>query len=148
MDEPPSYPHNGRGTTVAENRVHTFGRHVASNHEITEFGTGNQRWIVPDAEVDRQAIAPLRGYVYQLHQTLSAWIGLRGDDELYLEVAEDYAKVAKHPDRIDEILKSTQVKDTRESGSSPSIRPMFSTRSGICLRSRKPILDETSGSRS
>lgn len=88
-----------------------------SDHEITDFGTGDQRWIVPDAEAARQAIAPLRGYVYQLHQTLSAWIGLRGDDELYVEVAEDYTQVAKYPDRLDEILKSTQVKDTRESGS-------------------------------
>ena len=88
-----------------------------SNHEITEFGTGDQRWTVPDAEVARQAIAPLRGYVYQLHQTLSAWIGLLEDDELYVEVAEDYALVAKSPDRLDEILQATQVKDTRESGS-------------------------------
>jgi hypothetical protein len=88
-----------------------------SNHEITEFGTADQPWAVPDAEVARQAIPPLRGYAYQIHQTLSAWIDLRGDDELYIEVAEDFALVAKCPDQLDEVLKATQVKDTRESGS-------------------------------
>lgn len=88
-----------------------------SDHKITEFGTGDQAWAIPDGEAARQAIAALRGYVYQIHQTLSAWISLRGDDELYVEAAEDYALVAKSPDRLKEILEATQIKDTRESGS-------------------------------
>ncbi|KRP89236.1 hypothetical protein AOQ73_26825 [Bradyrhizobium pachyrhizi] len=84
-----------------------------SDHKITELGTGDQPWAIPEGETARQAIAALRGYVYQIHQTVSAWIGLRGDDVLYLEVAEDYAEVAKSPDRLEEILRAIQIKDTR-----------------------------------
>jgi hypothetical protein len=88
-----------------------------TDNKIEKFGTGEEQWSLPLDEINRQAIAPLRGYVYQIHQTLSAWIGLRGEDQLYLEVAEDFALIAKEPERLDEVLRATQVKDTRESGS-------------------------------
>ncbi|HEV7701006.1 MAG TPA: hypothetical protein VGO43_12305 [Pyrinomonadaceae bacterium] len=88
-----------------------------TDHKITAFGTGEKPWSLPDSEITRQAIGPLRGYVYQIHQTPSARIGLREDDELYLEVAEDFALVAKSPDQLEQVLRATQVKDTRESGS-------------------------------
>jgi len=88
-----------------------------TDNKIGKFGIGEEQWSLPPGEINRQAIAPLRGYVYQIHQTLSAWIGLRGEDQLYLEVAEDFALIAKEPERLDEVLRATQVKDTRESGS-------------------------------
>jgi hypothetical protein len=84
--------------------------------KIGTFGTG-QIWSIPEADEARQAIAPLRGYVYQLHRSMSAWMTLGEHDELYLEVAEDFAEVLKDSSRLDEVLNATQVKDTRESGS-------------------------------
>jgi hypothetical protein len=89
---------------------------LALTDRIAKFGEGVS-WLLPSGEVNRQAIAPLRGYVYQIHQTLSAWITLGENDQLYVEIAEDFATVARDPERLDEVLTATQVKDTRESGS-------------------------------
>lgn len=83
---------------------------------IATFGGSARAWAVPEADLDRQAIAPLRGYAYQIHQCAAAWIRLGPDDALFLEVAEDFAELLQMPDRIDQILRATQVKDTRESG--------------------------------
>lgn len=38
----------------------------------------------------RQAVAALRGYVYQVWQTVLAWMRLSDDEALYLEMAEDF----------------------------------------------------------
>jgi hypothetical protein len=46
---------------------------------------------VPECEVARQATDALGGYVYQLHQTVLAWLALARDELLYIEVAEDFA---------------------------------------------------------
>ncbi len=46
---------------------------------------------VPDEEKKRQAVDSLRGYVYQVYQTLLAWLDLNVDETLLLEIAEDYA---------------------------------------------------------
>jgi hypothetical protein len=54
----------------------------------------------------REAVASLRGYAYQLYTSALAWIDLRSGEELYLEVAEDYAVAAQ------DALKAVQVKDT------------------------------------
>lgn len=51
-------------------------------------------------------MASLRGYAYQLYTSALAWIDLRPEEELYLEVAEDYAVTAK------DALRAVQVKDT------------------------------------
>lgn len=91
-------------------------REMASQ-KIGTFGTGQTPWQVPSDDEARQAIAPLRGYVYQIHRSMSAWLALREHDELHLEIAEDFAEVLKDPSQLDEVLKATQVKDTRESGS-------------------------------
>ncbi|MEM5366450.1 hypothetical protein V4C53_10435 [Paraburkholderia azotifigens] len=88
-----------------------------ANDKITTFGPGPTQWTVGQAEVARQATASLRGYIYQLHASLAAWIRLESDGELHLEVAEDYAELLSSPERLDQILLATQVKDTRESGS-------------------------------
>ncbi|PIT04480.1 hypothetical protein TSA1_29785 [Bradyrhizobium nitroreducens] len=48
----------------------------------------------------------MRGYAYQLYTSALAWIELRNQEELYLEVAEDYAVAAQGA------LKAVQVKDT------------------------------------
>ncbi|WP_448662852.1 hypothetical protein ACG3SL_19800 [Sphingomonas sp. CJ20] len=59
----------------------------------------------------RQAIHALRGYAYQLYTSAIAWLDLRGDEELHLEVAEDYAVATKSA------LSAVQVRDTPGSGS-------------------------------
>lgn len=84
---------------------------------VSIFGDPAQIWTVPPEDVGRQATASLRGYIYQIHASAAAWVGLGADDRLYLEVAEDYAELLRKPDAVDDVLRATQVKDTRESGS-------------------------------
>ncbi|WP_155888550.1 hypothetical protein [Inquilinus limosus] len=62
---------------------------------------------VPQGDPAGQAVASLKGYAYQLYVSALAWLNLGGDEELYLEVAQDYATAAKGA------LKAVQVKDTR-----------------------------------
>ena len=81
------------------------------------FQSGAPSWNLPEGESRRQAIAPLRGYVYQLHASLAAWLSLPEGGVLHLEAAEDYARILGDPNALDAILEATQVKDTRESGS-------------------------------
>ena len=60
----------------------------------------------PLGDPSREAIDSLRGYVYQIYQSALAWTELEDDELLYLEVAEDFAVVAK------EALEAVQVKET------------------------------------
>lgn len=87
-----------------------------ATRKITSFGSSESPWLLDKTEAARQAVAPLRGYAYQLHASVAAWIRLPSEGELYLEVAEDYAQLARAPGEAGQILKATQVKDTRESG--------------------------------
>ena len=59
----------------------------------------------------RQAMDSLRGYVYQIYATSLAWMALRADEVLFVEVAEDYAVA------VAEAMTGTQVRDTAKSGS-------------------------------
>lgn len=61
---------------------------------------------IPDEQIGRQAVDCLRGYVYQIYQSLASWIRIREGEVLLLEVAEDFAVLAKGA------LSATQVKDT------------------------------------
>lgn len=88
-----------------------------ADHRIENFGAASAPWVLPEQDMKRQAVASLRGYAYQLHRSAAAWINLRESEQLYLEVAEDYATLAGSPDLRDQILHAIQVKDTRESGS-------------------------------
>lgn len=81
------------------------------------IGPGGDKWNASEQDAKRQAIASLRGYAYQLHQSLAAWIALPDDATLHLEISEDYAEIARDPATLDAVLTATQVKDTRESGS-------------------------------
>ena len=60
----------------------------------------------PLGDPSREAINSLRGYVYQIYQSALAWTELEEDELLYLEVAEDFAKVAGGA------LEAVQVKET------------------------------------
>jgi hypothetical protein len=74
------------------------------------------QWNASALDAKRQAIASLRGYAYQLHQSLAAWIALPDDATLHLEISEDYAQIARDPATLETVLTATQIKDTRESG--------------------------------
>lgn len=80
------------------------------------IGPSGDTWNLPTGESKRQAIASLRGYAYQLHRTVSEWLVLSPRDFLFIEAAEDYSRIGRHPDQIDEVLAATQIKDTRQSG--------------------------------
>ena len=54
----------------------------------------------------REAIEPFRGYVYQVYQSLYAWMRLGVDEALYLERAEDFDVHAN------ETVIPTQIKNT------------------------------------
>ena len=66
--------------------------------------------IDPQADKTRQAVRALGGYAYQCVTAASAWINIKKEGRLYLEVAEDYALLAK------KTLYAKQVKDTKKSG--------------------------------
>jgi hypothetical protein len=85
---------------------------LASNPNTANlFTPGTPVDPVPTGDVERQAVASLRGYAYQVVAAALAWIDLDSGGRVYLEVAEDYATVAQHA------LDAVQVKDTAESGS-------------------------------
>ena len=94
----------GRGQKVSP----VTSTRTESAQVLNEFGLGVL--TVPGAEQDRQAVSSLRGYAYQLYQSLDAWLSLKHDEVLLLEVAEDFAVLAK------DALTPTQVKDTAASG--------------------------------
>lgn len=75
------------------------------------FSAGEAGDVVPEAEVARQAVGSLRGYAYQTVAAALAWLDIDERGQLYLEVAEDYAIVAK------QALSAVQVRDTEGSGS-------------------------------
>ena len=58
----------------------------------------------------RQAIASIRGYVYQAYQSVLAWMRLGEQDMLFLEGAEDFDVHSADG------VTATQVKDTAGSG--------------------------------
>ncbi|GLK50030.1 hypothetical protein GCM10017620_30040 [Brevundimonas intermedia] len=89
------------------------------------FQSGLTTWNLPEGDSARQAVAPLRGYVYQLEASLARWLVLPTGSELLLEVAEDYAEVARNPGSLDAVLKATQIKDTRESGAVTLVVPIY-----------------------
>ncbi|PCC99182.1 hypothetical protein [Halopseudomonas pelagia] len=111
-----------------------------STKSVSIFGDPSQVWRVPSEDLIRQATASLRGYVYQLHASAAAWLELGENDELYLEVAEDFAELLREPGRSDDVLRATQVKDTRESGAvtlnSPDV--LAAIESLYRLRARNP----------
>lgn len=74
------------------------------------FGSGSGPFIAPKADEARQAIASLRGYAYQVMASALAWVDIGERDHLFLEVAEDYAVVAK------DALEAVQARDTAASG--------------------------------
>lgn len=59
---------------------------------------------IPDEQRCRQAVASLGGYAHQLFSTLKAWMRIASDEELIVEVAEDYAVLSSGA------LTMTQVK--------------------------------------
>jgi hypothetical protein len=75
----------------------------------TQFNAGPRLNAPPLGDPSREAVASLRGYAYQLYTSALAWIDLRSGEELYLEVAEDYAVAAQ------DALKAVQVRDTGSS---------------------------------
>ena len=70
------------------------------------FSQGPRLSDAPSGDPSAQAIACLRGFSYQLYVSGLAWLDLRPGQELYLEVAEDYAIATQ------EALRAVQVKDT------------------------------------
>src|SRR5215469_6979390 len=75
-----------------------------------DFSPGARLSDTPEGDVGRQAVAALRGYAFQLYGSVLAWLELREGEDLFLEVAEDYAVVAQGA------LKAVQAKETRASG--------------------------------
>src|SRR5882724_2062131 len=79
--------------------------------QTNPFTPGPTANTLPAGDVERQAVASLRGYAYQVAAAALAWLDLDDSSKVYLEVAEDYATVAQQS------LDAVQVKDTAESGS-------------------------------
>ncbi len=65
--------------------------------------------LPPDADKARQAADSLRGYIYQALSTALAWLDIGEDSHIYIEVAEDFATIARNA------INAVQVKDTKAS---------------------------------
>lgn len=65
--------------------------------------------LSPEA-IGRQAVRSIGGYVYQLYQSVLAWLNLGDSDILLLEVAEDHAVLRES------LVSQTQIKDDKASG--------------------------------
>jgi len=72
--------------------------------------TAGDDGLVPRGDAARQAIDSLRGYAYQVTAAALAWLDIDEQGRLFLEVAEDYAVVARNA------IEAVQVKDTEASG--------------------------------
>ncbi len=66
--------------------------------------------LSPEA-IGRQAVRSIGGYIYQLYQSVLAWLNLGDSDILLLEVAEDHAVLRES------LVSQTQIKDDKASGS-------------------------------
>ena len=89
---------------------------------------------IPKGDSAREAIDSLRGYVYQIYQSALAWIELKPDEFLFLEVAEDYAVVACNS------LIGVQVKETSHSVTINSDDIIASINSFVNLQQKNPEL--------
>ena len=79
--------------------------------ENDPFDAGTTGRIVPEGVAAREAVNSLRGYAYQVLATTLAWLDIGENSRLFMEVAEDYATIAR------QALDIVQVKDTEGSGS-------------------------------
>lgn len=103
----------------------------------TELFTTGNGGLIPEGDAARQAIDSLRGYAYQVIAAALAWIDIEDRGKLFLEVAEDYAIVAR------DAFEAVQVKDTEISGavtlSTESVRGAIAT--FVSLKARNPNAD-------
>ena len=88
----------------------------------------------PSGDPTREAIASLRGYVYQILQSALAWTELKSDEFLYLEIAEDFAVAAN------DALTAVQVKETASPITINSDDVVASINSFIELQEKNPNL--------
>src|ERR1700722_19196300 len=70
------------------------------------FNQGPRLTGAPSGAPAAQAVASLRGYAYQLYASGLAWLDLRPGQQLFLEVAQDYAVATQ------QALSAVQVKAT------------------------------------
>ena len=91
----------------------------------------------PLGDSSKEAINSLRGYVYQIYQSVLAWIELEEDELLYLEVAEDFSIVAEGA------LKAVQVKETARSVTINSEDIISTIDSFVVLQQKNPSLKVT-----
>ena len=73
------------------------------------FNPGRAGELIPEVDVARQAVNSLGGYAYQALVSTLAWLDLKGEHGLILEIAEDYAVVAK------QAINAVQVKHASKS---------------------------------
>ena len=92
----------------------------------TPFNAGPRLSDPPKGDPSTEAIAALRGYAYQVYVSSIAWSQLSEGQDLYLEVARDYAVVAGHA------LKMVEVKDTPSRG---VLRPGSAALHAVLIRS-------------
>jgi hypothetical protein len=88
---PPNLFHVGAPAFLPDANRISF---VMTNHTDAQFTPGVSIDAPPTGDVERQAVASLRGYAYQVAAATIAWLDLDSTGKVYLEVAEDYAIVA------------------------------------------------------
>ncbi|WP_027834191.1 hypothetical protein [Maritalea myrionectae] len=90
--------------------------------------------IAPKGNENREAVASLGGYVYQVYQAALAWIELDESEFLFLEAAEDYVIAAQNA------LNAVQIKGTSNTVTINSDDIIASIDSFVELRKKNPQL--------
>ena len=98
------------------------------------FSSRKKESLSPCGDTSREAVHALRGYIYQIYHSVLAWLELESEEFLFLEVAEDYAKVAQNA------LNAVQVKETAQNVTINSHDIITSIDSYVVLRMKNPDL--------
>jgi hypothetical protein len=88
----------------------------------------------PKGNENREAVASLGGYIYQIYQASLAWLELSESEFLFLEVAEDFVTAAR------EALNAVQVKSTSRTVTINSEDILASIDNFVELRTKNPQL--------
>ena len=91
--------------------------------------------LPPKGTTNRDAVAALSGYVYQIYQSALAWIKAAPEDVIWLEVSEDYLHAAENA------LDAVQVKETSSTVTINSAGVLSAIDSYVELHLDNPMLN-------
>lgn len=86
-----------------------------------------QTLVTPETQRNRDAVASVAGYTYQLYVSIAEWLRLRAGESLLLEVAEDFATFATSALDLTQVKNEPAVKNVslRSRGATKAIGSLW-----------------------